>query len=212
MEDAQQLIKQEMTLLTVGIAIVATGGAASPLVAAGMMGSTAPAATLTVATGAGVAATTATGTATIGAVAVGTNVALGAAANGAALVPAVGLGTSAGLAAAGTGVASTTGGAIVSAMVAAPAIPIIVGTDLYSFECWKPIVRNRSLKPSTGRYLHDLLNDEAISSWHYHTSTSNDAVPNVTINNVWGESFFLTPFEIDLGQGPIMTYHATRVR
>ncbi len=203
-----------MTVCLAGIAIIVTGGAASPLLALSVAGSAAPTATIAAAGATGIAATTATGSTVIGAAAIGAQAAAGAIVSGATVEVAVGAGTVIGLGAVGTGAATTTGAGIVGSIIAAPVAPILVGCNSrYSFDCWKAVVHDTSEEPSQGRPLDLLLNDVTVVSWSAIPPTDgNVGYPIFYVTNQWEETFLLSPVEIsmsDEGEDNMMTYHAS---
>eukprot|EP00928_Gymnodinium_smaydae_P082475 TRINITY_DN6580_c0_g3_i1.p1 TRINITY_DN6580_c0_g3~~TRINITY_DN6580_c0_g3_i1.p1 ORF type:complete len:204 (-),score=34.55 TRINITY_DN6580_c0_g3_i1:297-908(-) len=82
---------------------------------------------------------------------------------------------------------------------------ILVGTDAnasaVTWDCWKPILHERSAAPSRGRLLADLLNDPVISDSHIGRHA-------VFVRNRWNESWRIDPVVLPWGQ---VAAHASQV-
>lgn len=182
------------TTVAVG-AIIATGGAATPVVVA--------AASEGVACGIAGAGAAIGGTVTTGAAVAGSSVAAGAAG---AITGAVAGGT-AGSAAVGAGIAATTAGGIAASgggaataaslgFLAGPVGWIVLGAEFndanneqsLTFDCWKPVLRDNTTQPSKGMLLRDVLSDPRIKNVDVSRSIST-AYPQIQLENVWGDSF-----------------------
>eukprot|EP00928_Gymnodinium_smaydae_P027926 TRINITY_DN2143_c0_g1_i5.p1 TRINITY_DN2143_c0_g1~~TRINITY_DN2143_c0_g1_i5.p1 ORF type:complete len:261 (+),score=27.47 TRINITY_DN2143_c0_g1_i5:88-783(+) len=170
--------------------------------------------TTAVGIGAGAAATAGT-MGTVAATGTTTSVAAGTAAAGAATAGAAAAGTaSAGaVTTAWTGAALTGSGMAVfnflpAAVVASPLVVglgTVVGAEADAFavtwDCWKPMLHDRSTAPSRGRHLEDLLNDPAITEYHMNPSS-------VFVRNRWNESWRIDPLILPWGQ---VAAHASQV-
>lgn len=171
--------------------IVASGGAATPFVAAAAAEGIAAGAAGTIATVGGTAAGTAVAGATGTAVAAGaiTGAAsagtFGGAAVGAAVSGTAALGT------AGVGAGSATAATV--GFLAGPVGWLCLGTDLVknqdlTFDCWKPLLHDKSVEPSKGKLLRDVLLDSRIKNIKV-TSEFSATFPKIQVRNIWDEEF-----------------------
>lgn len=178
------------------IMVVAIGGiVAAPVVLGGAAaGGAAAGAT------AAAASATATGAATTGAAA--------AAAGGAAVG-----GTA--TAAAGGAAAAATGGTA-AAVLSGPIGWALLGAtsktssnvEEYSWDCWKPLLHNKSEEKSKGRLLKDILCDKRILSVISSGLSSGDASKcSFIVKNIWNETFDIKPVILYNG---IVAFHATK--
>eukprot|EP00928_Gymnodinium_smaydae_P016976 TRINITY_DN1644_c0_g1_i6.p1 TRINITY_DN1644_c0_g1~~TRINITY_DN1644_c0_g1_i6.p1 ORF type:complete len:223 (+),score=26.89 TRINITY_DN1644_c0_g1_i6:154-822(+) len=96
-----------------------------------------------------------------------------------------------------------------AAGIAAPltvfGLALVVGADAdasaVTWDCWKPMLHEKSTAPSRGRLLTDLLNDPAISDYHIgHDS--------VLVRNRWNESWRIDPLILPWGQ---VAAHASQI-
>ncbi|CAF3390054.1 unnamed protein product [Rotaria socialis] len=166
------------------VTIIATGGAAIPiLLSSGTTGLAAGGTATGVATTAGASVATAVGASTAAGAAAGTISAAGA---GSAIVTAAGTATGA---ASGTAISSIIGG-----VISGPVGWVVLGcsedksTGLYTFDCWKPIVHDDSIEPSNGKFLCDIVADSRIKK----VTTQNNSDGNLSqfvLENIWNESF-----------------------
>eukprot|EP00928_Gymnodinium_smaydae_P066936 TRINITY_DN4989_c1_g1_i1.p1 TRINITY_DN4989_c1_g1~~TRINITY_DN4989_c1_g1_i1.p1 ORF type:complete len:200 (+),score=33.37 TRINITY_DN4989_c1_g1_i1:74-601(+) len=79
--------------------------------------------------------------------------------------------------------------------------PVVVGADAdaLTWDCWKPILHEKSTAPSRGRLLTDLLNDPVVID----VSVGNSSV---FVRNRWNESWRIDPVVLPWGQ---IAAHAT---
>ncbi|KAJ0110027.1 hypothetical protein J7T55_014830 [Diaporthe amygdali] len=63
------------------------------------------------------------------------------------------------------------------------------GDKLYTWDCWKPVVRDVSTQPSHGMTLHRLATHPNVRSMSYDQG-------GLLVGNVFGEHFRLTPISI----------------
>eukprot|EP00928_Gymnodinium_smaydae_P070959 TRINITY_DN5467_c1_g1_i3.p1 TRINITY_DN5467_c1_g1~~TRINITY_DN5467_c1_g1_i3.p1 ORF type:complete len:225 (-),score=38.06 TRINITY_DN5467_c1_g1_i3:233-907(-) len=150
----------------------------------------------------------------------GSAAAAGTAAGGAASTAAAAAGTAAAgasPAALGAGTAGTAAAAnAVGAMFANPLWTlgqlaslglglVVVGAEAeasaVTWDCWKPILHEKSIAPSRGRLLLDILNDPAISDY----SVGNHSV---VVRNRWNESWRIDPVVLPWGQ---VAAHASQI-
>eukprot|EP00928_Gymnodinium_smaydae_P070961 TRINITY_DN5467_c1_g1_i5.p1 TRINITY_DN5467_c1_g1~~TRINITY_DN5467_c1_g1_i5.p1 ORF type:complete len:225 (-),score=36.87 TRINITY_DN5467_c1_g1_i5:311-985(-) len=150
----------------------------------------------------------------------GSAAAAGTAAGGAASTAAAAAGTAAAgasPAALGAGTAGTAAAAnAVGAMFANPLWTlgqlaslglglVVVGAEAeasaVTWDCWKPILHEKSIAPSRGRLLLDILNDPAISDY----SVGNHSV---VVRNRWNESWRIDPLVLPWGQ---VAAHASQI-
>eukprot|EP00928_Gymnodinium_smaydae_P070960 TRINITY_DN5467_c1_g1_i4.p1 TRINITY_DN5467_c1_g1~~TRINITY_DN5467_c1_g1_i4.p1 ORF type:complete len:231 (-),score=40.45 TRINITY_DN5467_c1_g1_i4:311-1003(-) len=175
---------------------------AGPAAAAG---GAAAAGTAATAGSAAAAGTAAAGTAAGGAVA-GTAAAAAAAGSAAASPAALGAGT-AGTAAAANAVGAMfanplwTLGQLASLGLGLVVVGAEAEASAVTWDCWKPILHEKSTAPSRGRLLQDILNDPAISDY----SVGNHSV---VVRNRWNESWRIDPVVLPWGQ---MAAHASQI-
>lgn len=130
----------------------------------------------------------------------------GAAAAGAAVAGAVGETAVVGAAtgAASTVISAVAGGAIEGAITAATlAGPVgwaIVGANGYTWDCWKPVVMDDTVNPSSGIALRDLYNHPNLQ-W---MTVDGDGF---VAENIRGEQFRITQVEVDGS----LAFHATPI-
>lgn len=147
---------------------------------------------------------------------VGTAAVIAAAATGGAAVPAIAAGagsalgtgtaTAAGTAAAGTiasgtligSAVGTTGtfgsaGLLGASIASGPVGWIILGADPadLTFDCWKPLLHDKSVEPSNGILLRNVLSDARIKEIRV-TDGTNPTFPAFQLRNIWNEDFAIT--------------------
>eukprot|EP00928_Gymnodinium_smaydae_P041762 TRINITY_DN2821_c0_g1_i1.p1 TRINITY_DN2821_c0_g1~~TRINITY_DN2821_c0_g1_i1.p1 ORF type:complete len:213 (+),score=32.94 TRINITY_DN2821_c0_g1_i1:58-696(+) len=85
------------------------------------------------------------------------------------------------------------------------ALGLIVGAEANSstvtWDCWKPILHEKSTAPSRGRLLADILNDPAIDDYSVGRGS-------VFVRNRWNESWRLDPVVLPWGQ---VAAHASKI-
>eukprot|EP00928_Gymnodinium_smaydae_P080880 TRINITY_DN6449_c0_g1_i1.p1 TRINITY_DN6449_c0_g1~~TRINITY_DN6449_c0_g1_i1.p1 ORF type:complete len:216 (-),score=24.26 TRINITY_DN6449_c0_g1_i1:240-887(-) len=185
---------------THSVVLAATGGTVIPLsgalTAAGVGAGNAAAGT----TAAGTAAATGTAAAAAGTVA-GT-AAAGAASGGAGTIATNGMFAITGLAAPlsfwgqQAAMLSTMGVSVGLLTVGAEADGVAV-----TWDCWKPILREKKTAPSRGRLLADILNDPVVDDYRIEADT-------VFLRNRWNESWRIDPLILPWGQ---VAAHASKV-
>nr|CAH0103460.1 unnamed protein product [Daphnia galeata] len=126
------------------------------------------------------AATPAIAAAATGATSAG-GVAAGAVAGGAA----VGSATSAGVTSVAAGIASGPVGWLVLGAEQDATQPIGATT----FDCWKPVLRDESTEPSSGKFLKDILEDQRVKRIVVHESRNEFNLPELSLVNIWDEQF-----------------------
>ena len=57
----------------------------------------------------------------------------------------------------------------------------------YTYDCWKPILHDRSSEPSNGKQLQEVLNDPRIKS--FREVKTNNGCRFLVLQNVWNEEF-----------------------
>ena len=163
---------------------IVTAGAAAPAIGA--------AATAGGTTG---AALTVVGTATGAAVAGTTGAAAGVGAGVGAIAGAVTGGT-AGSAAIGTvvgsaasaGVSSLGSGAAAVAVGSGPIGWLVLGAaDLATFDCWKAVLHDTSIDPSSGKLLRDVIGDSRVKK--ITIVEKRHQLPKLTLTNIWDDQF-----------------------
>ncbi|CAF1123154.1 unnamed protein product [Adineta steineri] len=176
----------KMVALTAAtVTIVATGGAAAPVI-------------LSSATSGLAAGGTATGVATAAGAGVATTVGASAAAGGVAGTITAAGATSAVVTATGTAAGAASGGAlssIIAGVVSGPVGWTILGspedtlTGLHTtFDCWKPILHDDSVEPSNGKLLRDIVVDSRIQKVTIQNN-SDGSISQFVLENIWNESF-----------------------
>ena len=79
-------------------------------------------------------------------------------------------------------------------------------SDVYTFDCWKPVLHDVSREPSNGRLLKDVACDPRIKQV---TATNIDAdLPTFVLQNVWDEEFRIEYVYLADGQ---LTAHAVQI-
>ena len=56
------------------------------------------------------------------------------------------------------------------------------------FDCWKPLLHEESVIPSTGKFLKDVVVDAHIEEV-ISTANVNSPLPEITLRNIWDEFF-----------------------
>ncbi|VDM47749.1 unnamed protein product [Toxocara canis] len=181
------------------VATIATAGTGGPAAAGAVSG------TACGVFGAGTAASgAAAGTA------VGTAAAMGAASGAVAGAAGAGAGAAVGAAtgsAAATGVAST-GAAVLSGPVGWAVLGANESTNYtWTFDCWRPILRDYTSTRSEGRLLREVCFDDRIKEVIIHDWCKlKCALPRLQIENLWGEKFLIDYLYLPSGQ---LAAHAT---
>ncbi|CAG0922800.1 unnamed protein product [Notodromas monacha] len=67
--------------------------------------------------------------------------------------------------------------------------------DDFTFDCWKPVLRDTTEEPSKGILLKDLVTDPRISSVEV-TQSSNGEIQLIILGNIWGDKFRLEFFHV----------------
>jgi len=57
-----------------------------------------------------------------------------------------------------------------------------------TFDCWKPLLHDESVIPSTGKFLRDVVVDARIKEVN-STANANSPLPEITLRNIWDEFF-----------------------
>merc|ERR1719461_2402591 len=166
-----------MVVIVGAVAVVATGGAAAPIVAEAVVvaegvGATAVATT----TGAAVGTTR---TAVIG--------------GGAAVAEGASLGVAAAL-------TNPIGWCILGASQHENA-------GNYTWDCWKPLLHDKSEQKSNGRLLKEVLCDKSIKSVAFHGLIEDPSKCSFVVKNIWNETFDITPVILPDGN---TAFHATK--
>eukprot|EP00928_Gymnodinium_smaydae_P059364 TRINITY_DN4266_c1_g4_i1.p1 TRINITY_DN4266_c1_g4~~TRINITY_DN4266_c1_g4_i1.p1 ORF type:complete len:287 (-),score=10.79 TRINITY_DN4266_c1_g4_i1:307-1167(-) len=82
---------------------------------------------------------------------------------------------------------------------------VVVGADAgassVTWDCWKPILRERSAAPSRGRLLIDILDDPVIDEFYVGSQS-------VFVRNRWNESWRIDPVVLPWGQ---LAAHASQI-
>jgi hypothetical protein len=108
-------------------------------------------------------------------------VAAGAVAGGAA----VGSATSAGVTSVAAGIASGPVGWLVLGAEQDATHPIGATT----FDCWKPVLRDESTEPSSGKLLKDIFKDQRVKRIVVGESRNEFNLPELSLVNIWDEQF-----------------------
>ena len=58
-----------------------------------------------------------------------------------------------------------------------------------TFDCWKPVLRDESTEPSSGKLLKDILEDQRVKRIVVHESRNNWNLPQLRLINIWDEQF-----------------------
>jgi hypothetical protein len=94
--------------------------------------------------------------------------------------------------------ASATG--IAAAAIAGPMGIAVVGGDGYTWDCWKPVVRNDSASPSRGMTLRDL-------AAHSNVRSVTLDLDGFIVGNTFGDYFRLCPVNV----GQELAFHASHL-
>jgi hypothetical protein len=86
------------------------------------------------------------------------------------------------------------------------AAAVAEGEELYSYDCWKPIVRETDPTPSKGRLLMDVIQDARVK--RVEVMDGEPETFSMEIENIWGERFHVGP--VRLPDGSIIG-HAVRI-
>ncbi|XP_053380743.1 uncharacterized protein LOC128548960 [Mercenaria mercenaria] len=166
------------------VVTVITGGAAAGPIAAGI--GTA-AGTTAAGVGTGAAVGTAVGVGTAGGAIAGAGVA--GTATGAGIGAVAG-----GTAAAGVGGSGAGLGALVATVGTGGWGLLAVGTSVNSedgettYDCWKPVVHDKSTEPSSGMLLKDMICHPNVTNVTMTTGICTE-LPSIVIENIWNETF-----------------------
>jgi hypothetical protein len=186
-----------MVGLAIGVvAIIATGGAATPAVIAGAeMGAYAGMGGAV----AGTAAVVTTTTAVSGAAAVGGTAGMiagaGAAASGAAAASGTAVAVGAGAGAVGGGMTGAAVSSVAAGIFTGPIGWTILGATetespgIYTFDCWKSVLHDDSCEPSNGRILRDVVLDSRIKRVTAAIDNKDNDLPELILQNIWDEQF-----------------------
>jgi hypothetical protein len=58
-----------------------------------------------------------------------------------------------------------------------------------TFDCWKPVLRDESTEPSSGKLLKDIFKDQRVKRIVVHESRNNWNLPQLRLINIWDEQF-----------------------
>jgi len=61
-------------------------------------------------------------------------------------------------------------------------------TPTYTFDCWKPVVRDASPDPSNGRLLREIVEDPRVKQV-ITSATDDSSFPEIILENIWNEKF-----------------------
>ena len=186
---------------SLAVATVMTAGAAAPAAlgtaaiagsAEGIVAGSAAAGAVVAGTSGGVAVGTAVGTATAaGAITGAAGGTAGAVATGAV----AGATSAAGVGGTGTGIAAALG------IGSGPVGWIVLGAETGSdgsgitYDCWKPVLHDTSVEPSTGMLLKDVMDHPNIANVSVSPGVV-DGLPNIVLENIWKEKFEVQYFVI----------------
>nr|CAH0103462.1 unnamed protein product [Daphnia galeata] len=181
-----------MTVLTFGVAsTIAVTGNVAPFAAPALAGTLTGIVTISAAPGTGGISATVAGSAGAGAV-VG---AISAAAeNGSAVIGALlGSASSAAVTCGSAGLA----GIVNTGLALDPLGWLVLGAEQdvathhigATFDCWKPVLRDESTEPSSGKLLKDILEDQRVKRIVVHESRNNWNLPQLRLINIWDEQF-----------------------
>lgn len=201
------------------VAMVATAGAAGPAILAGVTTGANIGAATGATVGLGGAATAAvTGSAVAASTTVVTGAAVGGAAGAIGGSVAAGTGTAAALGAAGGAASGAAGGAAISSICAGiftgPVGWIVLGTtdeqssDVYTYNCWKPIFHDDSSESSNGKLLKEVVMDPRIKQVTVTVNEDNADLPHLVLQNVWDEQFCIEYVLLSTNQ---LAAHAIRM-
>lgn len=201
-----------MTVLTTAVvATVVTTGAAIAV--------TAPAAA-SIAPGAAYGLAAVTGSVSTASAAVAGSAGVGASVG--AITGAVAGGT-AGAAATGAAVGSASAAAVTSSSFGAatlvaggPVSWLILGVEQdarspvnATFDCWKPVLRDKSTEPSRGKLLKEIFEDQRIKQVIVQESRNTFNLPELSLVNTWGDQFELNYLVLPTNNQ--LVAHAVRV-
>lgn len=83
---------------------------------------------------------------------------------------------------------------------------IALGADDFSWDCWKPVLRQSCPEPSAhGRLIKDVLADPRVRDFSLQQAEGNF---RILVTNVWGETFDVRPVQLPWGE---TAAHATLV-
>lgn len=102
--------------------------------------------------------------------------------------------------AAGTIAESASAAGIAAATIAGPVGIAVVGSDGYTWDCWKPVVRDDSASPSRGMTLRRLAS-------HPNVRNITLDVGGFVVGNTFGDYFRLSPVNID----GTLAFHASQM-
>jgi hypothetical protein len=179
---------KSMTVLIAGVVTtIVTAGAATPVTAPAIAAATTGSAySIPVLTGAATATSAVSGSAAIG-TAVGSiaGASAGGTAAAAAGGAAIGSATSAGVTSIGAGIVSGPIGWTILGAEQDAATHHIGAT----FDCWKPVLRDESTEPSSGKLLKDILKDQRVKRIVVEESRNEFNLPELSLVNIWDEQF-----------------------
>ena len=78
-----------------------------------------------------------------------------------------------------------------------------------TFDCWKPVLRDESTEPSSGKLLKVILEDQRVKRIVVHESRNNWNLPQLRLINIWDEQFDID-YLVLLPSNRLVT-HAVRV-
>merc|ERR1712083_519092 len=79
----------------------------------------------------------------------------------------------------------------------------------YTWDCWKPLLHDKSPNPSKGRVLKDVLCDARIKCIKAYGLDSEDATKwSFVVQNVWHEAFSILPVILSCGS---LAFHAVQL-
>ena len=164
---------------------IVTAGAAAPAIGAAATAGGTTGAALTVA-GTAAGATVAGTTGAAAGVGAGVGAIAGAVTGGTAGSAAVGTVVGS---AASAGVSSLGSGAAAVAVGSGPIGWLILGADIATFDCWKPVLRDTSIDPSGGKRLKDVIGDSRVKK--ITVVEQRHHLPKLTLTNIWDEQFVI---------------------
>ncbi|KAI9563888.1 hypothetical protein GHT06_011356 [Daphnia sinensis] len=199
-----------MTVLTgVVVATVVTGGAATAVTAPALAG-IAPGAALGSA-----AITGATTTATAGVGSAGLGASAGAIAGATVGGTGAAAATGAAIGSASAAAVSSTGAGTAALVAGGPVGWLLLGGEEdasslnATFDCWKPVLRDKSTELSRGKLLEEIFEDQRIKQVIVQGSKNNFNLPELSLINIWDEQFDLNYFVLPSSNQ--LVAHAVRV-